>query len=117
MKVVFYLKSCNTCTRIIKEIKLDSSFIFREIKSNPLTLKEIEMIHDLSKNYESIFNKRAKLFTEKKLKDVTLTELEYKNYILENYTFLKRPVIITDQKIFIGNSKKNILELKKHLGE
>ena len=75
------------------------------------------MIHDLSKNYESIFNKRAKLFTEKKLKDVTLTELEYKNYILENYTFLKRPVIITDQKIFIGNSKKNILELKKHLGE
>ncbi|MDB4133772.1 hypothetical protein N9596_01065 [Flavobacteriaceae bacterium] len=117
MKVVFYLKSCNTCTRIIKEIKLDSSFVFREIKSNPLTLKEIEMIHDLSKNYESIFNKRAKLFTEKKLKDVTLTELEYKNYILENYTFLKRPVIITDQEIFIGNSKKNILELKKHLGE
>ena len=117
MKVVFYLKSCNTCTRIIKEIKLDSSFVFREIKSNPLTLKEIEMIHDLSKNYESIFNKGAKLFTEKKLKDVTLTELEYKNYILENYTFLKRPVIITDQKIFIGNSKKNILELKKHLGE
>ena len=117
MEVVFYLKSCNTCTRIIKEIKLDSSFVFREIKSNPLTLKEIEMIHDLSKNYESIFNKRAKLFTEKKLKDVTLTELEYKNYILENYTFLKRPVIITDQKIFIGNSKKNILELKKHLGE
>ena len=117
MEVVFYLKSCNTCTRIIKEIKLNSSFVFREIKSNPLTLKEIEMIHDLSKNYESIFNKRAKLFTEKKLKDVTLTELEYKNYILENYTFLKRPVIITDQKIFIGNSKKNILELKKHLGE
>jgi len=117
MKVVFYLKSCNTCTRIIKEIKLNSSFVFREIKSNPLTLKEIEMIHDLSKNYESIFNKRAKLFTEKKLKNVTLTELEYKNYILENYTFLKRPVIITDQKIFIGNSKKNILELKKHLGE
>ena len=117
MEVVFYLKSCNTCTRIIKEIKLDSSFVFREIKYNPLTLKEIEMIHDLSKNYELIFNKRAKLFTEKKLKDVTLTELEYKNYILENYTFLKRPVIITDQKIFIGNSKKNILELKKHLGE
>ena len=117
MKVVFYLKSCNTCTRIIKEIKLDSSFIFREIKSNPLTIKEIEMIHDLSKNYESIFNKRAKLFSEKKLRDVSLTELEYKNYILENYTFLKRPVIIKGEKIFIGNSKKNLLKLKKHLGE
>ena len=117
MKVVFYLKSCNTCTRIIKEIKLDSSFIFREIKSNPLSTGEIEMIHELSKSYESIFNKRAKLFSEKNLKDVALTELEYKNFILENYTFLKRPVIITGEKIFIGNSKENILELKKHLGE
>ena len=117
MKVVFYLKSCNTCTRIIKELKLDSSFIFREIKSNPLTIMEIEMIHDLSKSYESVFNKRAKLFSEKNLKNITLSESEYKNFILENYTFLKRPVIITGEKIFIGNSKENILELKKHLGE
>tara|TARA_B110000495_G_C22445078_1_gene278792 strand:+ start:165 stop:440 length:276 start_codon:yes stop_codon:yes gene_type:complete len=91
--------------------------VFREIKSNPITIKEIEMIHDLSKNYESIFNKRAKLFSEKKLKDMVITELEYKNYILENYTFLKRPVIITGNKIFIGNSKKNVLDLKKHLSE
>ena len=117
MKVVFYLKSCNTCTRIIKELKLDSSFTFREIKSKPLTIMEIEMIHDLSKSYESVFNKRAKLFSEKNLKNITLSESEYKNFILENYTFLKRPVIITGEKIFIGNSKENILELKKHLGE
>jgi len=117
MKIIFYLKTCNTCTRIINELNLDSSFVFREIKSNPITIKEIEMIHDLSKNYESIFNKRAKLFSEKKLKNVILTELEYKNYILENYTFLKRPVIIIGDEIFIGNSKKNVLELKKYLIE
>jgi len=117
MKIIFYLKTCNTCTRIINELNLDSSFVFREIKSNPITIKEIEMIHNLSKNYESIFNKRAKLFSEKKLKNIILTELEYKNYILENYTFLKRPVIIIGDEIFIGNSKKNVLELKKYLSE
>ena len=117
MNVIFYLKSCHTCTRIIKELKLNSTFIFREIKSIPITIQELELIHDLSKNYESIFNKRAKLFSEKKLKNIILTELEYKNYILENYTFLKRPVIITGNEIFIGNSKKNVLELKKHLSE
>ena len=117
MNVIFYLKSCNTCTRIIKELKLNSTFIFREIKSTPITIQELELIHDLSKNYESIFNKRAKLFSEKKLKNIILTELEYKNYILENYTFLKRPVIIIGDEIFIGNSKKNVLELKKYLSE
>jgi arsenate reductase len=117
MNVIFYLKSCNTCTRIIKELKLNSTFIFREIKSTPITIQELELIHDLSKNYESIFNKRAKLFSEKKLKNIILTELEYKNYILEKYTFLKRPIIITGNEIFIGNSKKNVLELKKYLSE
>tara|TARA_B110000977_G_scaffold175841_1_gene230941 strand:+ start:236 stop:589 length:354 start_codon:yes stop_codon:yes gene_type:complete len=117
MKAIFYLKSCNTCARIIKELKLNSTFIFREIKSNPITVQELELIHDLSKSYESIFNKRAKLFHEKKLKEQSLTELEYKNYILENYTFLKRPVIISNGKTFIGNSKKTIQEVKKHLSE
>ena len=117
MKAIFYLKSCNTCARIIKELKLNSTFIFREIKSNPITGQELELIHDLSKSYESVFNKRAKLFYEKKLKEQSLTELEYKNYILENYTFLKRPLVISNEKIFIGNSKKTIQEVKKHLSE
>ena len=117
MKVIFYLKSCNTCTKIIKELELNSTFIFREIKSTPITIEELELIHDLSKNYESVFNKRAKLFHEKKLKDQNLLELEYKNYILENYTFLKRPVIISNGEIFIGNSKKTIKEAKNHISE
>ena len=117
MKVVFYLKSCNTCTRIIKELELSNAFIFREIKSTPITIEELELIHDLSKSYESVFNRRAKLFHEKKLKDKNLTELEYKNYILENYTLLKRPVIISNGEMFIGNSKKTIKEAKKHISE
>jgi arsenate reductase len=35
--------------------------------------------------------------------------------ILDEYTFLKRPVIIIDQEIFIGNSKKSVEALKEKL--
>jgi arsenate reductase-like glutaredoxin family protein len=38
-----------------------------------------------------------------------------KKLILEEYTFLKRPVILIKEKIFIGNSKNTILEAKKAL--
>jgi len=43
---------------------------------------------------------------------MTLGELDYKKYILDEYTFLKRPVILINDEIFIGNSKKIIEQAK-----
>ena len=41
-----------------------------------------------------------------------LSEQDYKDLILDHYTFLKRPVIIYNDKIFIGNSKKTVAAAK-----
>ncbi len=41
-----------------------------------------------------------------------LTEKNYRKYILDEYTFLKRPVIILDDKIFIGNAPKTVAAAK-----
>jgi len=41
-----------------------------------------------------------------------LNEKDYRKYILLEYTFLKRPVIIVDNEIFIGNSKKTVAAAK-----
>jgi len=49
------------------------------------------------------------------LNEMTLTEADYKKYILEEYTFLKRPVFIIDNAIFVGNSKKNVEAVKSAL--
>jgi len=38
-------------------------------------------------------------------------------YILKEYTFLKRPIFIDGDLVFIGNSKKLIESLKAHFGE
>ena len=42
----------------------------------------------------------------------TLLESDYKTLILKHYTFLKRPVLILKNKIFIGNSPKIIEQVK-----
>ena len=92
-----------------------SDWELREIKSQPVTEAELEEMYEKTKSYEALFSKKAQLYKEKGLKNRTLTEEDYKNYILEHYTFLSRPVVILENEIFIGNSQPNILKLQKAL--
>ena len=115
MKKIYYLKTCNTCMRILKELNLPSNFVLQDIKDAPITMSQLEELHKLSGSYESLFSKRAKLYKEMGLKNTDLSERDFKHYILEHYTFLKRPVIIVDTSIFIGNSKKVVDAAKQML--
>ncbi len=114
MKKVYFLQTCDTCRRILKEVNLDG-FEKQEIKTNALTVEQLEEMRKLTDSYESLFNKRAKLYREMDLKNQNVTEADYRQYILDEYTFLKRPVFIVEDEIFIGNSKKVIAALKNRL--
>ena len=107
MKKIYYLKTCDTCIRILKSISLEA-FTLQDIKTNPIKSHEIEEMKKLAGSYESLFSRRAKKYKAMGLKDQFLSEIDYKQLILSEYTFLKRPVIIVDDRIFIGNSKKNV---------
>lgn len=113
MKKIYYLSTCNTCTRIIGELNLPQGFELQDIKTEPITKQQIEQMRELTDSYESLFSKRARLYKELCLKDKSLSEDDYKNYILEHYTFLKRPVVLYNNEIFIGNSKK-VVEAAKN---
>lgn len=103
--------------RILKDLDLPSDFILQDIKEDSITVKQIEELHSLSGSYENLFSKRAKLYKEMGLKDQSLSEKDIKHYILDHYTFLKRPVIIFNDTIFIGNSKKTIEAVKLAIHE
>jgi len=113
VKKIYHLKTCNTCQRIIKDIQPTSDFVLQGIKEEEITVKQLEEMHTLSGSYEALFSKRAKLYKEMDLKNQELTEEDYKHYILEHYTFLKRPVIIVDDQIFIGNAAKTVAAAKE----
>lgn len=108
MKKIYYLKTCDTCKRIIKSLPNLDGFIFQDIKENPITIKQLEEMFAITSSYEVLFSKRAKLYKEMGLKNESLTEADYKRYILEHYTFLNRPVLIINKSIFIGNSAKTV---------
>jgi arsenate reductase-like glutaredoxin family protein len=117
MNKIYFLSSCNTCTRIINELNLPEGFQLQDIKTEPITTQQIEEMRALTDSYESLFSKRARLNKELGLKEKSLTEDDYKNYILEHYTFLKRPVILYNDSIFIGNSKKTVEAAKLAIHE
>jgi arsenate reductase-like glutaredoxin family protein len=87
----------------------------REIKSKGVTPEELEEMRSLTDSYEDLFSRRAMLFRQRGLNNEELGEEDYKNLILEHYTFLKRPVIIVDNQIFIGNAKKQVSGAKEAL--
>lgn len=107
MKKIYHLSTCSTSKRIIKELNLkELGFEFQDIKFGAITEKQLESMHKMSGSYEALFSKIARKYKELGLKEKALTEEDFKSYILSEYTFLKRPVIIIKESIFIGNSKK-----------
>ncbi|SHF79943.1 arsenate reductase [Flavobacterium fluvii] len=115
MNKIYYLASCDTCRKIIKSLPKDHNLVFHDIKQDPITVEELEEMHRLSGSYEALFSKKAQLYKSMDLKNKSLTEADFKKYILEHYTFLSRPVFIIDGKIYIGNSQQNILQVMKAL--
>ncbi len=115
MNKIYYLASCSTCRKIIKSLPKDNNLVFHDIKQDPITVEEVEELRQLSGSYEALFSKKAQLYKSMDLKNKSLTEEDYKKYILEHYTFLSRPVFIIDGKVFIGNSQQNMLQVMKAL--
>lgn len=110
MKKIYYLSTCDTCKRILKELPKIESFELQEIKKNPVTAEQLQEMYIKTESYEKLFNKRAQLYKSRGLKDQNLHEEDFKNLIEEHYTFLSRPVIFVEDQIFVGNSKKVIEE-------
>lgn len=112
MKKIYHLSNCTTCQRILKELKPGKDFVLQDIKTELITEKQLDEMKALAGTYEALFSRIALKFRAWKLNEKKLTEKDYKKYILEEYTFLKRPVFIIGIEIFIGNSPKNVAAVK-----
>ncbi len=113
MKKVFYLKTCDTCKRIMNEVgAFNGEFELQNIKENPISVQDLDALKSKVGSYEQLFNKQSKKYKELDLKSKVLSETDIKNLILDEYTFLKRPVFVFENDIFVGNAKSTIEALK-----
>ena len=107
--ILYYLATCSTCARIMKELKVNKyNFQLQDIKTSPITATQLDAMKKLAGSYEALFSRRAIKYKEMGLKDQVLQEKDFQRLILQEYTFLKRPVIIYGDKIFVGNEEKTV---------
>jgi arsenate reductase len=116
MNKFYYLGTCSTCARIIKELGISpQTFKMQDIKTEAIKPEQLEEMKQLSGSYEALFSRVALKYRAMGLDKRSLTEADYKKLILTEYTFLKRPVLITGKQIFIGNSKSTLAAAKATL--
>lgn len=114
MKKIYHLANCTTCQAILKDINADKKgYKLQNIKEEKITPAQLDELKNMAGSYEALFSRRALKYKEMNLKNRNLTEKDYRDLILQEYTFLKRPVFINGKTISIGSEKKTIERLKK----
>lgn len=117
MNKIFHLSSCNTCQRILKELDAENRGItLQDVKVQNVSAEELDVMAKKIGSYEALFSRRAMKFRSMGLHEMDLSEQDFRKYILEEYTFLKRPVMWIEGELFVGNTKKEVAAAKEKLG-
>jgi arsenate reductase len=109
MKKAFTLPTCKTCVRIFEDLQPEQHGCeVVDIKSEGISAEDLDRMKALAGSYEALFSRRAMKFRSMGLADQTLTEADYRKLILEEYTFLKRPVFLFDDRVTAGSAKASV---------
>jgi len=116
MKRIYHLKSCSTNVRILKELNTEG-FELINIKEQNIDAETLDALAKQVGSYEALFSKKATKYKEQGLKEKNLTENDFRQLMLEEYTFLKRPFIINGNEVYIGNAKETVEAAKTSLNK
>ncbi|PHI20161.1 hypothetical protein CEQ90_09435 [Lewinellaceae bacterium SD302] len=108
MSKIYHLSTCTTCKKVLARLEGAEHLEKQDIKTEKITAEQLDEMKSLAGSYEALFSRRAMKYRSMGLADQKLTEDDYRRLILEEYTFLKRPVIVVGDAIFVGSSKKQV---------
>jgi arsenate reductase len=109
MKKAFTSPTCKTCVRIFDELQpVKNGCEVNDIKAEGIAPEDLDQMAKLAGSYEALFSRRAMKFRSLGLADQKLGESDYRRLILEEYTFLKRPVFLFENSVHAGSAKVSV---------
>ncbi len=108
-KVKLYgLPHCTTCQKAVAYLEDAGVEIesFHDVKENALSRKEIENLAELVGGAEMLFSKRAMKYRSMGLNEMDLSDEDLLRYMAEEYTFIRRPVLVSGDFALAGFAKK-----------
>lgn len=107
MRKIWHLQTCDTCRKIIGANPALQSIESQELKSAPPTPEQIDGLAKLAGSYAAIFNYRSQM-----LKGVAdrkaLTENQLREYLINHYSCLKRPLVVVGTELYAGNAAATV---------
>ncbi len=118
MKNTFlYLSTCSTCVRIIKSLGIEDAPFLQNVKEAMVTPEQLRFLYNHTNNYEQLINKRGRVYAQLKREGAVFSEAVYKALLEKEYSCLKRPILIWNNNVFLGNSKATVAAMKTALDE
>ncbi|MBK9257508.1 MAG: hypothetical protein IPM42_18760 [Saprospiraceae bacterium] len=114
MRKIYHLSTCDTCRKILMILNTGNVELV-DIKKQNISSDDLDLAAKVIGSYEALFNKRAQKLKTMTKSEHPSTEDEFRKLILEEYTFLKRPLAIIGNKVFAGNAPKTVAEMKEAL--
>lgn len=116
MRKIYHLKTCSTNVKILKQLNLENVELVN-IKEEGILAKDLDYAAKELGSFAELFSRKAMKYRTLKLNEKELSEEEMRKLILEEYTFLKRPLSIIDGAVFAGSTKASVGGLKEMLNE
>jgi arsenate reductase (glutaredoxin) len=105
---LYWLPHCSTCKKAKEFIEKKGIEIneFRDIKENRLSRNEVEKLGELVGGAENLFSRRAIKYREMGLHEREVSSAEMLDLMANEYTFIKRPVLVVGERATAGFSEK-----------
>jgi len=110
MIVIYTSPGCASCRKVKSWLKThDLEFIEKNIFTTLLSRKEIQHILTKTENgFEDIISKRSKIIQENKVDFDSMSTNELVDFIIENPSVLRRPLIISEKIFQVGYDSEEI---------
>lgn len=107
---IYTTPSCASCRKAKKWFdQYNIPYSEKNIFSIKLCKDDIlKMLANSENGFEDIISTRSKVFKEKELEPDSMTTQELVDFIINNPSVLKRPIIISDEELQVGYNNEDI---------
>lgn len=107
---IYTTPSCSSCRKAkkwLEEHQID--YEEKNLFSHKITVEDISfMLKNAENGFEDIISTRSKVFKDNELDPDSMTVSQLKEFIIENPSVLKRPIIIENEKMQVGYNDEEI---------
>src|SRR3954471_10739371 len=108
MMTFYWMPNCSTCQKADAYLRENDRAIadYRDLKAEPLNREEVEQLANAVGGLGELFSRRARKYRSMGLHERELSHEEMLDLMAEEYTFIKRPVLVQGERAVAGFSPR-----------